>query len=128
MAIIEQLDSSARQRRKPPPHVESDAMDYRCPLCSENLGTRKLANSVVTKMEVDCPKCKGRLKLNVHSVESAAIILYFVGFVGLVALGYLLDRRGLLVSGIVVGLAGWIGMHALERTYLKTWRRYVAKP
>ena len=103
-------------------------MDYRCPSCGENLGTRKRANAVLTKMEVDCPKCSRRLQLNIHSIESAAMILYCVGFVGLVALGYLLDRRGLLVTGILVGLAGWVGMHALERTCLRTWPRYTAKP
>lgn len=103
-------------------------MDYRCPFCRESAGIRKLANSVLTRTEVDCPKCKRRLQLNVHSVEAAAMILYCAGFVGLVALGYLLDQRGLLAVGIIVGLAGWIAMHVLERTYLKTWRRYVAKP
>jgi DNA-directed RNA polymerase subunit RPC12/RpoP len=102
-------------------------MDYRCPNCGEDLGKRKLAHSIVTKMEVDCPKCLRRVQLNVHSVEAAAMVLYFAGFVGLVALGYLLDRRDLLGTGVIIGLLGWAGVTAIERVYLRSWPRYVLK-
>jgi len=102
-------------------------MDFRCPNCGRDLAKRKLAFSIIAKMEVDCPGCMQRLRMNIHQVESAVTTLFSIGFVGMLLAGILLERQELIGIGIVVGLAGGAASFLVERLYLRSWPRYVPK-
>ncbi len=70
-------------------------MDYRCPICATNLKRRKLAETVITKMEIDCAHCKATIRLNVHRAELAVVLLNFGVIVTLGALAYWLGSERL---------------------------------
>lgn len=101
-------------------------MDYRCPVCGEDLGNRRLTQAVVTRMEIDCPKCKRIIRLNVHRVEMLVVVLSFGAIVALAALGYWLQSQKLMMLAFAAAAAGSLAVPLLERTYLRSWRRYVA--
>lgn len=103
-------------------------MDYACPACGENLKRRKLSQSIIAKMEIDCPKCMARLQLNLHGVESAALIGSFATFVALGLLAYRTQSQALFFIAAVGGASGLAITQVLERTWLKGWPRYVLKP
>ena len=92
-----------------------------------DLAHRKLAQSIIAKMEIDCPGCMQRLEMNVHPVETGAMLLYCVGFVLPVIFGYVLERRDLMGAGVGIGIAGAAAIYLIERTYLRGWPRYRPK-
>jgi hypothetical protein len=102
-------------------------MDYRCPHCGHDLAKRKLAFSVIAKMEVDCPGCKRRLTMNIHGLESSVTTLVALGFVGTLLAGIMLENRTLVGAGIVIGLAGGVATLLVERVVLRGWPRYLPK-
>lgn len=101
-------------------------MNYRCPVCRINLGERKLSR-IVARMEIDCPNCKQRLRLNMHPAEMKAVVLSFVAFVTLAAIGYGLQSQGLVLLAFGSGAAGAVAVVLLERTRLRDWPRYVPR-
>jgi DNA-directed RNA polymerase subunit RPC12/RpoP len=102
-------------------------MNYQCPVCGANLRQRKLAQAVVTRMEIDCPGCKSRVQLNLHQAEIAILLLSCTGFLALAALAYRLQSQELVMAALVAGAAGWVAVQVLERTMLRGWPRYVRK-
>ncbi len=102
-------------------------MDYRCPACGENLKKRKLSQSIIAKMELDCPKCMERLELNIHGIESASLIGGFALFVVLGLLAYRAQSEALFFAAALGGGSGLAIMQVLDRTWLKGWPRYVLK-
>lgn len=102
-------------------------MDFRCPNCGKDLAKRKLAHSIIAKLELDCPGCMRRLRMNIHEVESAVTTLFSLGFVGMLLAGIVLERQDLMGIGIVVGLLGGAASFLVERLYLRDWPRYLLK-
>ncbi len=101
-------------------------MDYRCPLCGHDLGRRKITQAVVTRMEIDCAKCNGRIRLNVHRAEMVLVIFNFAAFVVLAALAFWLQSQPLMLTAFAVAMAGAATLPLLERVYLRSWPRYAA--
>lgn len=101
-------------------------MDYRCPVCGQDLGRRKLTQAVVTRTQVECFKCKSLIRLNVHHAELVTVLLSFVAMVGLAVLAYWLKSEKLMLVAFAAAAVGALAVPLLERTYLRSWPRYVA--
>jgi DNA-directed RNA polymerase subunit RPC12/RpoP len=99
-------------------------MDYRCPLCGADLGQSKPVRSLIARMNVDCPRCLGRLEMNVHPAETALVLASVAGAVALAALAFARQSQGLLLAALVLGMAGAAALYGLERTRLRTWPRF----
>lgn len=102
-------------------------MDNRCPLCARDLGRRKLAHSVIARMDVDCPHCAGRLTVNVHRAERAIVLLGGAVALALALLSYAEQHQALLLAALAAGLAAAAALLALERVWLRAWPRYVPR-
>jgi DNA-directed RNA polymerase subunit RPC12/RpoP len=101
-------------------------MDYRCPNCEANLRRRKLSQTVVARMHIDCPRCKSTIRLNIHRVEGIVVMFSFGTVVVLGALAYLFQSQGLVVLALGTAMLGALAFFVLERTYLKAWPRYAS--
>ncbi len=102
-------------------------MDYRCPLCGADLAKSKPARSLIARMNVDCPRCLGRLEMNVHRAETALVLASVAGAVALAALAYARQSQGLLLAALGLGMAGAAALYAIERTWLRHWPRFRAR-
>ena len=102
-------------------------MDNRCPLCGNDLGRRKLAYSIIARMEIDCPRCGRRLRLNLHPAETTLVLAASAAFVALAALAYQRQSEGLLLAALALGVAGMGAVQLLERRWLRDWPRYVPR-
>lgn len=102
-------------------------MDTRCPLCGKDLGTRKLANSIVARMNLECPHCAGQLSMNVHRAETALVLASVGGCLALAALAYALRSQPLLLAALTCGVAAAAAMVFLERVWLRAWPRYLPR-
>ena len=102
-------------------------MDNRCPLCGKDLGRKKLAYAVIARMEIDCPRCQRRLRLNLHPAETAVVLAASAAFVTLAALAYQRQSQGLLLAALALGTAGMAAVYLLERRWLRDWPRYVPR-
>lgn len=102
-------------------------MNYRCPHCGQDLATRKLGRALIARMEIDCPRCQRRLRLNLHPAETAVVLAASAAFVALAALAYQRQSQGLLLAALVAGGAGMGAVYLLERRWLRDWPRYVPR-
>ncbi|MEX0637913.1 MAG: hypothetical protein WD155_04175 [Burkholderiales bacterium] len=102
-------------------------MDYRCPLCGADLATSKPARSLIARMNVDCPRCFGRLQMNVHRAESLLVLASVAGCVALAALAYARQSQALLLAALGLGMAGAAAVYGIERTWLRDWPRFRAR-
>jgi DNA-directed RNA polymerase subunit RPC12/RpoP len=102
-------------------------MDYRCPLCGADLAQSKAVRSLIARMNVDCPRCMGRLEMNMHRAETALVLASVAGSVTLAALAYARHSQGLLLAALGLGLAGAGALYAIERTRLRHWPRFRAR-
>ena len=100
-------------------------MDYRCPCCSKDLGTRKRVHAIIAQMEIDCPRCASRIRLNIHPLEQKVVMFSFGLFLVLVLLAYLLENQLLILLALTAGMAAPAALPVLERTWLRSWARYV---
>jgi hypothetical protein len=101
-------------------------MDHRCPLCAGSLAKRKLSQSIVARMEIECSHCKRGIRLNPHPAEVVVVLLSFGTFVVLVALAYALQSQGLALMAFGTAMVGALALPLLERTFLRSWPRYAA--
>jgi len=101
-------------------------MDYRCPLCGADLARSKPARSLIARMNVDCPRCLGRLQMNVHRAETLLVLASVAGCVALAALAYARQSQGLLLAALGLGMAGAAVIYGIERTWLRDWPRFRA--
>ena len=99
-------------------------MDHRCPLCAGSLARRKLSQSIVARMEIDCSHCKGRIRLNVHPAEFIVVLLSFGTFVVLAGFAYALQSQRLALMAFGAAMVGALAFPLLERTFLRSWPRY----
>jgi DNA-directed RNA polymerase subunit RPC12/RpoP len=102
-------------------------MDYRCPLCGADLAKSKPARSLIARMKLDCPRCLGRLEMNVHRAETALVLASVAGSVALAALAYARQSQGLLLAALGLGMAGAAVIYLAERTWLRAWPRFRAR-
>jgi uncharacterized protein YbaR (Trm112 family) len=100
-------------------------MDYRCPICKVDLKTRKRSQTVIARMEIDCPKCKSTLRLNVHRAEAVLFPLVIGTIAALGAAAYWYQSGALVLLLFGVAMVGSLVMPLLERT-LRDWPRYVS--
>lgn len=102
-------------------------MKHRCPHCGRDLASRKLAGSIIARMDLDCPQCHGALTVNVHPAETALVLASVGGAVALAALAYAAQSQGLLLAALAVGIGGAGAVYVLERTRLRDWPRYAPR-
>lgn len=102
-------------------------MNQRCPHCSRDLASRKLAGSIIARMDLDCPHCHGALAVNVHPVETALVLGSVGAALALAALAYTTQSQGLLLAALAVGMGGAAAIYALERSWLRDWPRYAPR-
>ncbi len=100
-------------------------MDHHCPLCGRDLAGRRLSQAIIARMEIDCPHCKRRIRVNVHRLEEALLLATFAGFMVLAALGYWLERESLYLAAFAAAMLGAGALPLAERVWLRTWPRYV---
>ena len=103
-------------------------MDYRCPFCGKEVRNRKLAQSIVARMEIDCPHCRSRIRLNVHRAEEALVFLVFAALALLAALTVWSRSQSLALVVLAVAALAAAALPVLERTYLRDWLRYAPPP
>jgi len=102
-------------------------VDNRCPLCARDLGRRKLAYSVIARMDLACPHCAGPLSVNVHRGERAIVLLGTAAVLALALLSYAEQRQALLLAALGAGAAATAALVALERIWLRDWPRYAPR-
>ncbi len=103
-------------------------MDYRCPCCGKDLGTRKRRHSIIARMEFDCEYCKKRIRLNTHPLESGIVFASFGTFLALALLAWAMKNESLAVLALFAGAAAPLVLPFLERTWFRNWARYVPAP
>ena len=77
-------------------------------------------------MEIDCSHCKSTIRLNVHWAEEIIVLLSFGTIIVLAAFAYWFESQGLVLSAFGAAMAGALALPLLEKTYLRTWPRYVS--
>ena len=103
-------------------------MDYRCPLCRKEIVRRRLSQTVMLGLEIECPHCKRVIRHNLHRAETVIIMLNFAAIIVLGVLAYRLHSQKLLIATLGVAMAGAAIWPLLEHTYLRRWPRYAAMP
>jgi len=103
-------------------------MDYHCPQCGKDLGSRKHANTIIARMEIDCRFCGKRLRLNTHPLESRIVFTSFGTFLALGIAAWALKSDTLVVLALIAGAGAPLVLPFFERIWLKNWARYVPAP
>jgi len=103
-------------------------MDYRCPQCGADLRRKKLSHSVVARMDLDCPHCRARLRMNLHRSETTTVIAAAGVAMPLAILALSLHSGALLFAALGVAVAGAAAVNWVERAWLRAWPRYVTRP
>lgn len=103
-------------------------MDYRCPACGKDLGSRRLSQAVIARMEIECTFCKSRLQCNVHRMEFAVVLFNFAAIALFIAGAYWLHSKELAIIAFALAMLGALALPVLERTWLRTWPRFVRAP
>ncbi|MEK7436411.1 MAG: hypothetical protein AAB150_05975 [Pseudomonadota bacterium] len=101
-------------------------MDHRCPVCRKAIVRRGLSQTIMIKLEIQCPHCKNMVAYNIHRIENTIVLLDFAAIVVLAAFAYWLQSRGLVVIAVAAALVGAAAMPLIERTWLRNWPRYAA--
>ena len=101
-------------------------MDYRCPYCRNIIVRRRLSNTVLLGLEIECPHCKRVVRHNVHRAETFIIMLNFAAILVMALLAYRLHSQNLLIATLGVAMAGAAALPLIEHTYLRKWPRYAA--
>lgn len=99
-------------------------MDHRCPECGQSLARRKLVYAVVARIEIDCAHCGRRIRLNIHPLESAVVMVNFAVVLVLGALAYWYRTQELVLWTLGAAMFAGVAVPLLERTLLRSWPRY----
>ncbi len=100
-------------------------MDYRCPVCRANIAKRRLSQTAMVKLEVQCPHCGSVVRHNVHRAETVIVMLNFAAIAVLAAFAYWFQSRDLVLVAVGAAIVGASALPLLEHTYLRNWPRYV---
>ena len=79
---------------------------------------------MVARMEIDCPHCKQRIRLNVHPAEVVIALFDFAIVIALAALAYGYRSQGLVLAALGAAMAGALALPLLQKTWLRSWPRY----
>ena len=101
-------------------------MDYRCPDCGVNIAKRRLSETVLVGLEIECPHCKSVVRHNIHRFETVIVLLNFAAIIGLAAFAYWLQSRDLVIVAVGAAMLGALAVPVIERTYLRHWPRYAS--
>lgn len=101
-------------------------MDYRCPVCTADLGKRRFGQAIMIKMTTQCSHCNSVLHLNVHRSETIVVAINFAVIVVLAAFAYWFQSRDLVLVAVGAAMAGAAALPLLERSYLRSWPRYAS--
>jgi len=101
-------------------------MDYRCPVCRENIAKRRLSQTVMLGLEIECPRCNSVVRHNIHRAETIIVLLDFAAIIVLAAFAYWFQSRGLVLVAVGAAMVGAATLPLLERIYLRTWPRYAS--
>ena len=101
-------------------------MDYRCPVCRENIAKRRLSQTVMVNLEIECPRCNSVVRHNIHRAETIIVLVNFAAIVVLAVFAYWFQSRGLVLVAVGAAMVGAAAMPLLERTYLRNWPRYAS--
>jgi hypothetical protein len=99
-------------------------MNHRCPLCRMDLGQRKLGQAIIARLELDCPFCMNRIRLNLHPAETVVALLNLGMVIVLAVLAYRYQNQGLAMAALGIAMAGLLVLPLLEKTWLRDWPRY----
>ena len=99
-------------------------MDNRCAVCAVDLGSRKLSQSIIARLEIECSHCRNPIRLNVHRAETAIVLLNGALMLALAASAYLSASQHLTLSLLGGVMLSMLGLPVLEHTYLRAWPRY----
>ncbi len=100
-------------------------MDYRCPVCRANIPKRRLSQTVMVKLEIQCPHCQNVVRHNIHRAESIIVMLNFAALVVLAAFAYWFQSQDLVIVAVGVAIVGASALPLIEHTYLRNWPRYL---
>lgn len=89
-----------------------------------DLRQRKLSQAIVARMEIDCPHCVQRIRLNVHPAEVVIALCDFAIVIALAALAYGYRSQGLVLAALGAAMAGALALPLLQKTWLRSWPRY----
>ncbi len=103
-------------------------MDYRCPACEKDMGSRRLSQMVIARLETECIHCKSRLRFNVHRAEFTVVMFNFAALAVFVSSAYWLRSRELALIAFGCAMLGALVLPVLERTSLRAWPRFVRAP
>ena len=103
-------------------------MDYRCPACEKDLGTRKLTQAIMVRMEMDCTHCKSKLRFNVHQAEFLIVVFNFAAIIAFFAGAYWYPTDRLATYAFGLAMLGSVMLPLLNRTWLRQWPRFVLLP
>lgn len=101
-------------------------MDNRCPLCRKDIVRRRLSQTVMLGLEIECPHCKRVIRHNVHRSEAVVILFNFAAIFVLAVLAYRLHSQNLMIAALGAALAGAALLPLIEHIYLRDWPRYAA--
>lgn len=99
-------------------------MDNRCAVCQVDLGRRKLSQTIMSRMELDCPHCRNMIRLNIHPSEKVVVMINGAIIVALGVSAYWYESQTLTVSALVAAGIGAALLPLLEVTTLRDWPRY----
>ena len=91
-------------------------MDYRCPVCRENIAKRRLSQTVMLGLEIECPRCNSVVRHNIHRAETIIVLLNFAVILVLAVFAYWFQSRGLVLVAVGAALVGAAASPLLERT------------
>ena len=76
-------------------------------------------------MEIECSNCNSRIQHNFHRAEVFVVVSGFGTFAVLAALAYRLQSQSLMLYAFGAAMVSALALPLLERTYLRTWPRFV---
>jgi hypothetical protein len=79
-------------------------------------------------MASECSNRHGTIHLNVHRFETVVVLFNFAVLVVLAFFAYRPQRRGLVLVALAAAVVGALALPVLERSYLRNWPRYAARP
>ncbi len=100
-------------------------MNYHCPACEKDLGTRKLSQAVISRLEIECLYCKSKLSFNVHHSEFVIVVFNFVAIIAFFACAYWYPTEQLAYYAFVAAMVGALMLPVLEQTWLRAWPRFL---
>jgi hypothetical protein len=108
-------------------HGRGARLNTRCPHCGHDLASRKLARAIIARMEIDCPGCQRRLRLNLHPLETLVVLAGAGAFVARPYSPTSVRATRCCSPPSPSASRPWGAVYVVERHWLRDWPRYVAR-